>query len=66
MFFFWSFCDEDPRDWCADVAEGEIYKVRVGATTVNGTGPFSAWEKVAIPVANKSESGKAGRKDTDE
>ncbi|XP_025079417.1 netrin receptor DCC-like [Pomacea canaliculata] len=55
-----------PRDTqyiLTDVAEGEIYKVRVGATTVNGTGPFSAWEKVAIPVANKSDGEQAAKEE---
>ena len=36
-----------------DLTTDRVYQLRVAATTVNGTGPFSEWTEVAtIPTGN--------------
>ncbi|KAK7497852.1 hypothetical protein BaRGS_00010986 [Batillaria attramentaria] len=47
---------DDKQYVLTDIADGETYKVRIAATTVNGTGPYCKWEAVDIPLNNNSDT----------
>lgn len=38
-----------------DLEEGATYRVRVSARTVNGTGPYTKWDSIDIPVRTKAD-----------